>query len=82
MNLPQFTAEASLYMTKVPYRASVPAISNECGVFAATGTGGFCHRGSRTCYGHCLQQDLDDPYAEENCRCCCTGHPGHDCFYQ
>src|SRR5215813_8026859 len=38
MNLPQFTADASLYMAKASYRTSGGALSIESGVFAAAGT--------------------------------------------
>jgi hypothetical protein len=74
MNLPGFTAEASLYQTSEYYRRAgamaPPEGSLEPAVFV------------RGCMPHCLAKMGDDPYAFENCHCICFGHPGHTCWLQ
>jgi hypothetical protein len=35
---------------------------------------------SHGCYARCLADQNGDPYAPENCRCICYGHPGRTCW--
>jgi hypothetical protein len=72
MRLPGFTAGASLgENARTPYRTVAPA----------TPVGGAISPALRYgCMPKCLAEMGDDPFAYENCRCICYGHPGRTCW--
>jgi hypothetical protein len=74
MNIPTFTAEASLYPTREYYRRTPVAAPAEAALHPAAPL--------RGCMPNCLAKMGDDPYAFENCHCICFGHPGHTCWLQ
>jgi hypothetical protein len=98
MSLPGFTAEASILASQNQCVGRLWRSSMNDGVMLAgsctctdpkctwscpmSPPGGFCRRESPTCYRECLTRDPGDPYGAQNCRCCCTGNPGHSCFYR
>jgi hypothetical protein len=77
MHMPGFTAAVALGRTAAHYRAVVASQAQAAGRVNAA------YISSRTsCYLRCLADDPGDPYAVENCRCICYGHPGRTCVLQ
>jgi len=74
MRLPEFTAAASLYASSQSYHR-VGTLHGASGVIEAALVP---HR--QGCFWKCIEDNADDPYAYENCRCICYGHPGRTCF--
>ena len=78
MNMPGFSAEASLYNNNRRYQMARTVTQTDGPVQAAFDRG-------RGCYAQCLGNwcvGYDDPYCEGNCRCICYGHPGVTCELQ
>jgi hypothetical protein len=77
MNIPRFSAEASLYRTNERHRT--------LGSFRQTGDiveAAFGLYGYNICYRKCLSTcDFNDPYCSWNCRCFCIGGPPR-CYYR
>jgi hypothetical protein len=72
MNLPGFSADASLYRTSRRYRM-VATVTQADGVIQAA----LFPRPS--CFRRCLEDQcigLDDPFCFDNCKCICYGPPG------
>jgi hypothetical protein len=75
MTMPGFTAGASLGKPSHSYYMAGSYHRANGAVQAA-----FIRRPG--CFLKCLQDNGDDPFAEENCACICHGHPGRTCFLQ
>jgi hypothetical protein len=73
MRLPGFQAEASVYQSNALYRTAAGGTSAPDTIHPALRIGFGCMR-------KCLQDMGDDPFAYENCRCICYGHPGKTCW--
>jgi hypothetical protein len=77
MNIPRFSAEASLYRTNERHRT--------VGSFRQTGDiveAAFGLYGYNICYRKCLSTcDFNDPYCSWNCRCFCIEGPPR-CYYR
>jgi hypothetical protein len=71
MRLPGFTAENSLDRPAESYYTAGAVRPVEDGLRPAL---------LRGCMGRCLAEQGDDPFAYENCRCICYGHPGRTCW--
>jgi hypothetical protein len=82
MNMPGFTAEASVYKVKGHYHTT--NIPNEGGGVSEgvrLAQMPFCHRGRANCVLDCEARCDDDPYyCGINCRCCCSGRPPFTCY--
>jgi len=74
MRLPGFTAENSLGRPSEPYHTAGSVRAVETGLRPA-----FLRWG---CMARCLAEAGDDPFAYQNCRCICYGHPGRTCWLQ
>jgi hypothetical protein len=78
MNVPGFTAEVTLAPALGHYRATGTVAATTDSVSPA-----FVPMFGRWgCFARCLAENAGDPFAEENCRCICYGHPGRTCFLQ
>jgi hypothetical protein len=73
VTLPGFTAEAVLSKTTGYYRAV--AVDGEMAMDSI-----YPALLLRGCLARCLADQNGDPFAEENCRCICYGHPGRTCW--
>jgi hypothetical protein len=74
MNMPRFTAEASLYRTS-GHHPTAGTFSQAAGTIQPA-----FHRDD--CYWNCLSNCDDDPYyCSINCRCFCKGGPPRCQYY-
>lgn len=75
MNIPGFTAEASVYAPRNRYRVARLGRAASNGVALAAAR-------RQNCYWDCLTSCDDQPYyCEQNCKCYCSGGPP-GCQYQ
>jgi hypothetical protein len=74
MTMPGFTAGASLGKPSQSYYLAGPYDN----VIGAVQPALIPHR--QGCFWNCVEDNADDPYVYENCRCICYGHPGRTCF--
>lgn len=74
MNLPGFTAEASIYMKSSEYLNKGIIIQANQSVQPAYIRRWGC---MQKCISNCSE---NDPYCYDNCECICFGHPGRDCW--
>jgi hypothetical protein len=71
MTMPGYTAEFALARSVGRYSGTKTAGGATGTIYPALLHG---------CYGTCLANQAGDPYAVENCRCICFGHPGRTCW--
>jgi len=76
MNMPGFTAEASLYKTSRHYSMAGTVDQSSGTIYPAILRGANCFRNCLNSL--CVRED--DPYCYDNCQCICHGIPGRTCW--